>query len=153
MHISKIMNQGKILSQNEKFSQSVRSSKAQMDPLVLKEMNDFLQQCQKQPSVKKKVQDTLQTLQETLVDYRAQQGLQASLLAQKRLRDRRVQEEEAKEKSIQKMLEQTAVLDSPIRAANLQEVLRKQWCEYPDSYIIMSKLTPKQQYKLDSHIL
>ncbi len=28
------------------------------------------------------------------------------------------------------MLEQTAVLDSPIRAANLQEVLKKQWCEY-----------------------
>jgi hypothetical protein len=47
------------------------------------------------------------------------------MIARRRLRTKVKQEEESKEKSVQVMLEQTAVLDSPIRAANLQEVLKK----------------------------
>jgi len=78
-----------------------------------------------------------------MIDYRAQKGLEASMIARRRLRHKVISEEESKEKSVQVMLEQTAVLDSPIRAANLQEVLKKQWCEYKDSYVIMSKLTKR----------
>jgi hypothetical protein len=78
-----------------------------------------------------------------MIEYRAQQGYEAAVQARRRLRSKAVKEEEVKEKSVQVMLEQTAVLDSPIRAANLQEVLKKQWCEYKDSYVIMSKLTKR----------
>jgi len=54
-----------------------------------------------------------------MIDYRAQKGLEASMIARRRLRHKVISEEESKEKSVQVMLEQTAVLDSPIRAANL----------------------------------
>lgn len=87
-----------------------------------------------------------------MIDYRAQRGMVASMDARKRLKEKLLKEEEAKERSVQVMLEQTAVLDSPIRAANLQEVLKKQWCEYKDSYVIMSKLTKRQKQKLNDMI-
>ena len=79
-------------------------------------------------------------MEESLVDYKAQQGYEASLRAQKRIRDKNRHEEEQKERNIQIMLEQTAVLDSPIRAANLQEVLRKQWAEHKEAYVILSQI-------------
>ena len=115
-------------------------------------MNDCLKECEKMPSLKRKVQETLTSLEQSMMDYRAQRGLEASVRARHRLRDKANKEEEFKEKSVQIMLEQTAVLDSPIRAANLQEVLKKQWCEYKDSYVIMSKLTKRQKQKLNDMI-
>jgi hypothetical protein len=82
-------------------------------------MNDCLRECEKAPTLKKRVQETLNSLEQSMIDYRAQHGLEASMAARRRLRHKVVHEEESKEKSVQVMLEQTAVLDSPIRAANL----------------------------------
>lgn len=104
------------------------------------------------PSLRRKVQETLSSVEQSMLEYRAHQGLEAAVRARRRLRSKAVQDEEAKERSVQVMLEQTAVLDSPIRAANLQEVLKKQWCEYKDSYVIMSKLTKRQKQKLNDMI-
>jgi len=86
---------------------------------VLNQMNECLKECQKAPALRRKVQETLTTLEQSMVDYRAQRGMVASMDARKRLKDKAMKEEEAKERSVQVMLEQTAVLDSPIRAANL----------------------------------
>eukprot|EP00347_Sterkiella_histriomuscorum_P019877 403339970 len=157
LYISKIVNNnntGRQFSNTDQYIENMhqKQNKFQINPMLVKEMNDCLAQCEKQPSLKRKIQDTLYTLQESMMDYKAQEGLKASMRAQKRLRDKINYEEESKEKSIQRMLEQTAVLDSPIRAANLQEVLRKQWCEYRDSYVIMSKLTQQQKKKLNDMI-
>ena len=52
-----------------------------MNPALNKEMNDCLLQCEKIPSLKRKVQDTLLSLEESLMDYKAKEGLQASLRA------------------------------------------------------------------------
>lgn len=132
------------LNYNRDRLNSQRQSSTDNEKL-LSQMNDALKECQKVPSLQRKVQETLTSLEQSMMDYRAQRGQEASVRARHRLREKAMKEEEAKEKSVQIMLEQTAVLDSPIRAANLQEVLKKQWCEYKDSYVIMSKLTKRQK--------
>lgn len=88
-------------------------------------MNECLKECEKAPTLKRRVQETLNSLEQSMIDYRAQKGMEASMAARRRLKHKANFEEESKEKSVQVMLEQTAVLDSPIRAANLQEVLKK----------------------------
>jgi hypothetical protein len=82
-------------------------------------MNECLKECEKVPTLKRRVQETLNSLEQSMIDYRAQRGMEASMAARRRLRHKVISEEESKEKSVQVMLEQTAVLDSPIRAANL----------------------------------
>lgn len=63
-------------------------------------MNDCIKECQRVPSLKRKVQETLSQLEQSMLDYRAQRGLEASLQARKRLRDKAVKEEEAKDRSV-----------------------------------------------------
>ncbi len=63
-------------------------------------MNDCLKECQKMPALKRKVQETLTTLEQSMVEYRAQRGQEAAVLARRRLRSKAQQEEEAKEKSV-----------------------------------------------------
>jgi hypothetical protein len=55
-----------------------------------------------------------------------------------RIRESLRNQEEAKERNIEKMLYQTALMDSPIKAANLEGMLRQQWCEKKDSYVVLS---------------
>ena len=57
-------------------------------------MNDCLKECQRIPSLKRKVQETLGSLEESMMDYRAQRGLEASMQARRRLRDKAQKEEE-----------------------------------------------------------
>ena len=48
------------------------------------------------------------------------------------------------------MLEQTVINDSPVRAANLNELLRKGWSEEEDSYRVLTLIkSPRQQDKLN----
>lgn len=61
---------------------------------ILNQMNDCLKECQKVPSLKRKVQETLGTLEQSMMDHRAQIGLQASMNARRRLRDKIRNEEE-----------------------------------------------------------
>ena len=68
-------------------------------------MNDCLKECEKAPLLKKRVQETLNSLEQSMIDYRAQRGLEASMAARRRLRHKVLFEEESKEKSVQVMLE------------------------------------------------
>jgi hypothetical protein len=63
-------------------------------------MNECLKECEKVPSLKRKVQETLSSLEQSMMDYRAQKGLEASVRARHRLRDKANKEEESKEKSV-----------------------------------------------------
>jgi len=51
-------------------------------------MNDCLKECEKAPTLKKRVQETLNSLEQSMIDYRAQKGLEASLVARRRLRQK-----------------------------------------------------------------
>lgn len=96
-----------------------RTASMSQNQNMLNQMNDCLKECQRVPTLRRKVQETLGSLEQSMLDYRAQRGVEASIVARRRLRDKASREEESKDKSVQIMLEQTAVLDSPIRAANL----------------------------------
>ena len=63
-------------------------------------MNECLKECEKVPTLKKRVQETLNSLEQSMIDYRAQKGLEASYAARRRLRSKVVREEESKEKSV-----------------------------------------------------
>ena len=63
-------------------------------------MNDCLKECEKAPTLKRRVQETLNSLEQSIIDYRAQKGLEASMVARRRLRQKVLKEEESKEKSV-----------------------------------------------------
>ena len=48
-----------------------------------------------------------------------------------------------------KMLKDTAVLDHPLQAVKIENLLRKNWSEYPGSYRVLSKLTSKQKQRVE----
>jgi hypothetical protein len=56
---------------------------------------------------------------------------------------------EKEEKDLENMLERTAVLDSAVRAVSLQKLLVPSWNEEKNSYILMSKITEKQNKRLE----
>lgn len=63
-------------------------------------MNQALKECDKAPGLKRRVQETLNQLEQSMIDYRAQKGMEASVAARRRLRHKAVFEEESKEKNV-----------------------------------------------------
>ena len=72
--------------------------------------------------------------------------------AQKRLRDNNNAARMKEEKDLDNILVRTAELDSAVRAVNLHKLLSRKWYEEKNAYIIMSKITEKQQTKLQRYI-
>jgi len=118
-HLFKLSGVGTLKNMHSQRHSRTTSMQNDQNQSVLNQMNECLKECQKAPALRRKVQETLTSLEQSMIDYRAQRGMVASLDARKRLKEKAMKEEEAKERSVQVMLEQTAVLDSPIRAANL----------------------------------
>jgi len=98
------------------------------------------------------VADTLQNLELVNMERQARVGYLGYKAAQQRMRERVQQEEQTTEKNIERILEDTARYDSPLHAAKLQFILRKNWSEERSAYVVMSKLTEKQRSKINSMI-
>lgn len=90
-------------------------------------------------------------LEDQLEEIRAEEGFIGQLKAQQRLRDNLQAERQKEDTDIQNMCERTAVLDSAVRAVNLQRLLTRSWNQEKNAYVIMSQLNAKQQQKVNTY--
>ena len=105
---------------------------------IKEQINDCLNEANKRPGMRKKILQSMASLEDQLNEIRAEEGYLAQLRAQQRLRDQIKAKKEKSEKDIENILERTAVLDSAVRAVGLQKMLVPAWNEEKNSYMIMS---------------
>jgi hypothetical protein len=70
--------------------------------------------------------------------------------AQKRVQDSYRAHRQKEDVDLEVILEKTASVGSAVRAVNLERLLKKQWSQERNAYVLLSKLTANQQTKINS---
>ena len=107
------------------FKQSIdnRQMHARMSHEITSKLKNQIQECldkaEKQPSMRKKIIEMSNQLEDQLNEIRAEEGFMAQMRAQWRVREGAKLSREEEDKNIENILERTAVLDSAVRAVGL----------------------------------
>lgn len=83
------------------------------------------------------VKKALTKFEEDRLQQSCKDGLEATKKARQRVRENVQSQEKKEEKDIQRLINQQT---NAIHATNLERLLTKQWSEYPNAYLIMTKI-------------
>ena len=72
--------------------------------------------------------------------------MKAGIEARQRIRDGKKKEQELQDTKLNRLIEVTAQAN-PLHAMNLDKLLKKQWNEESNSFILLSKLNPRKWQK------
>ena len=122
-------------------------------------VNHFLGEAVKLPQIKRKIPQTIHSLEQEKLEKSGQMGIEyiyiyiynnvgilGSERAKRRIQAAYREKTENTERSLNYIL---SFEKDALRAANLHKLLTRDWTEYPNSYHIMSKLSSKQSREMN----
>jgi hypothetical protein len=117
-----------------------------------KEMQETITNLKRMPGFKNKVWETVTGLHQQYEQEKGEKGVRAGEVARERLLLKQQQVEQDTGKGLEKLIQETAET-SALQAINLSRLLRRNWSEEKNAYVIMSNIRSERQSRRLMHLL
>lgn len=117
------------------------------DKDFMADVDECLKNILELPALRKQMQSMFSELEETMIEAKAKQSIEAAKKVRQHLVSRKQREEAEYNKQVEKIVEATSRTNAA-RAMRLGKLLNKQWYECHDQFKVVSGLNPKEKERI-----
>ena len=117
-----------------------------------KDMQETITNLKRMPGFKNKVWETVTGLHNQYEQEKGEKGVRAGEVARDRLLLKQQQQEQDTGRGLEKLIQETAET-SALQAINLSRLLRRNWSEEKNAYVIMSNIRSERQSRRLQYLL
>ena len=115
-------------------------------------MQETITNLKRMPGFKNKVWETVTGLHNQYEQEKGEKGVRAGEVARDRLLLKQQQQEQDTGRGLEKLIQETAET-SALQAINLSRLLRRNWSEEKNAYVIMSNIRSERQSRRLQYLL